>query len=250
MDERWTCRRCYAANNSTDYSCTQCGTPRFVEGTVAVPPGAGGPSTQPPEWQQEGSQQPGWQPRGEPGQPGDWQQQGSQPGQWGPVQEQRPTSPLMRLLPFVWILIPIGFAIFYFTTQARRDDSGAIQGQGTLSVYDLRVGDCFSADVSESVGDVQGRPCSEEHQYEVFGTFTHSQGGDFPGEDAIVTSAEPSCLQQFGSYVGISFEESEFYYSLLSPTEESWSDGDRETLCILHTLAEDNITGSMRGANR
>ena len=269
MDERWTCRRCYAANDGGDYKCSSCGTPRFVEGTVAVPgeprrteptwqptPDADATDTHPPSgdqpWQpQQGqpgqSEPPQWQ--GQPDQP-QWQGQPGQPQPWQQPEERR-RSPLVTLLSYAWILIPIGFALFYFFGQARRDDSGDIQGPGTLTVYDLRVGDCFNGDMSGSVSDVEARPCSGPHEYEVYGTVTHpDNGGEFPGDDVIGEHADDVCLAEFERFVGVAYEDSALYASWLSPSRESWSNGDRETLCIIHEEDEREVTGSMRGANR
>jgi len=259
MDERWTCRRCYAANDAEHLNCTSCGTPRFVAGTVAVP---GGERPAEPSWQTtpegdatgaqpQASGEP-WQPQasGEPWQP----QPAAEPWQpqeaWEP-QEQRRRSPLVTLLSYAWILIPIGFVVFYFLSQARRDDSGAIEGAGNLTVYDLRVGVCFNGDMSGSVSDVDARPCSGPHEYEVYGSVTHPDNdGEFPGQEAIGDLADTECLAKFERFVGVAYEDSALYASWLSPSQESWSDGDRETLCIIHEEDEGEVTGSMRGANR
>ena len=60
------------------------------------------------------------------------------------------------------------------TTAVARDDDGAIVERGALSVFSMRVGDCFDdpdhliAGELLELGEVPGVPCAEPHDNEVF----------------------------------------------------------------------------------
>jgi hypothetical protein len=127
-----------------------------------------------------------------------------------------------------------------------RDDSGDIVESGALGVFSLQVGDCvndldFDADlISEGVGV----PCSDPHVYEVYYE-TFFEGLDL---ENIKLKADEACESGFESYVGVPFEESELYYSVLYPSAESYEDGDREVTCLLVTEDGSTLTGSMKGS--
>jgi len=119
------------------------------------------------------------------------------------------------------------------------------------SAFDIEVGDCYGA-VGDEVGSVDTVSCDEPHVYEVFAVVNHSAGddADYPGESALSTFADEECLAAFEGYVGAAFADSEFFYSFLSPTQESWENGDREIICQLQTQDASEITGSQRNSGR
>ncbi len=208
---RWTCRRCYAANNPSDHTCSSCGWPR-VPGD-APPPEGGQPILAQPA---PARSRPWWH----------------------------------NIARFAWILIPIGLIGFGILTQARRDDSGQIVGAGTVSVTDLAEGDCFNAPDDEELSDVEGRPCTETHQYEVFAIVTYPGGGDYPGEDEIADHAGMQCMSDFEDYVGVPYLRSDLDFSLWLPTREGWESGDRETICAAYDPDDGELEESVRGAER
>ncbi len=142
------------------------------------------------------------------------------------------------------LAVVVGGTIF----AARRGDTGEITGAGDMSVFDLAVGDCFDVpDVNGEVDTVRGIPCDEAHTYEVFWT------GDYPGdvqpsEDEYTGWLEEGCLPAFDAYVGLAYADSIYYVGVLSPTEDSWANGDRAFTCYLSNEAETTITGSAEGA--
>ena len=138
---------------------------------------------------------------------------------------------------------------------ARRDDSGAITGAGTLSVFDLQVGDCFDAafdpNAYTEISEVRAIPCTEPHVYEMYSVAEYPQGEAPSGPEEDYTPWEQeNCLGVFTSYVGIDYESSDYWISALVPTDESWSQGDNDLMCFLHNEDETPVTGSARGAAR
>ncbi len=109
--------------------------------------------------------------------------------------------------------------------------------------FSLRVGDCIDDDLA--AGEVLEVPvvdCDQEHAAEAY----HSERlpeGDYPGLDWVKEKAVEICLERFEPFAGIDYDASRrldvaWYY----PTDGSWSEGDREVLCLI--MQVDPETGS------
>lgn len=122
--------------------------------------------------------------------------------------------------------------------------------QDNADVFSLRVGDCVITDGSE-LGEISGLPvvpCGEAHADEVYFAYD-IDASEFPGEEAILAEAEQRCVPKFESFVGTRYQESVLDYWPMYPTEGSWSQGDREVLCLVYDPAADTV-GSLAGAAR
>ena len=122
---------------------------------------------------------------------------------------------------------------------------------GETSVLNLEVGQCVNTEAEGEVSSVPVVDCAETHNGEIF-SLPQLPDGDFPGDESVRQSANELCAgQDFQTYVGKTYQESAIYFSALTPTTETWGDGDREIVCIL-TADEtgSQSTGSLRGANR
>ena len=91
-----------------------------------------------------------------------------------------------------------------------------------------------------------GIPRDEAHTYEVFWT------GDYPGdvqpsEHEYTGWLEEGCLPAFETYVGLVYVDLVDDVGVLSPTEDSWANGDRVFTCYLSNEGETMITGSAEG---
>jgi hypothetical protein len=133
---------------------------------------------------------------------------------------------------------------------ARRDADGSISSAGTLSVYDLRVGDCFdeNSDADEIVS-VDARPCDEAHEYEVYHDAQVSSAS-YPGDAFWDGVFVDECVGAFQAYVGEPYETSAIYATWYIPSEESWADGDRIITCVLYDPEDPRLSASLRGARR
>lgn len=132
---------------------------------------------------------------------------------------------------------------------ADRDDSGEIVEAGSVSAFQLRVGDCFDddTDLGEEVSSLAAIPCAEPHGSEVYALVDHLGGDEdpYPGEDVISQYSEDVCIPPFASYVGTPYEQSRLFITFLYPTAESWGLDDREIVCIV--LDTEKMEGSARG---
>lgn len=134
--------------------------------------------------------------------------------------------------------------------EPQRDESGQVtESAGAADIFDVKVGDCVGDfEDEDEVTDVSVVPCADEHAQEVFAS-AEIPDGDFPGDDALREQAQEECAAEFATFVGTPWPESELDYTWLQPTEESWSQGDRELICLVYDPAGP-VTGSLEGAGR
>lgn len=154
----------------------------------------------------------------------------------------------------VYALIGVGVVAYNVATDADRDETGAIVGEGTIDAFSVQLGDCFnevSSLASDEPGDVSslpGVPCSDPHDYEVFAVFDVSQT-EFPGAEAMSNIALDACVERFDAFVGRDYESSELDVTSLYPSPESWSaQNDREVVCAVYDMNGNQLTGTAKGS--
>ena len=133
--------------------------------------------------------------------------------------------------------------------QTTRDDNGSIIKEGELGVFSFKNGDCIK-DVKEgaSLDQATGVPCSESHQMEVYAeTFIEDSSETRPTD--FDKQGEEYCYQEFSRFVGISYEDSKLDFTYLTPSDDSWKEGDREITCLIKDPAGD-VEGSLEGSQR
>ena len=124
---------------------------------------------------------------------------------------------------------------------------------GSLSVFELMVGDCL-ADTSEAsmrseVDALDAVPCSDPHRLEVFAVVAVETGDDlYPGESVVTAQADAGCLGAFPGYTGVEyFAQSALYFAYIYPTLDSWSaNDDRDIVCVVGSAQA--LNGSVKGA--
>ena len=129
---------------------------------------------------------------------------------------------------------------------------GAGQGAGEVSALDLEAGLCFNdPGDEEQVRSVSRVACDQPHDNEVFAVFDYTgQGEEFPGQEALGGQADEECEARFEDYVGIPYADSALRATYLTPSEQTWADGDREIVCYLYERDEQQLTGSMKDSRR
>ena len=148
----------------------------------------------------------------------------------------------------IYIAAALGFAIYGMATDADRNSSGAIVGEGNVDAFHVRVGDCFndSAFDTEEVSSVPGVPCSEPHDNETYAVFDVSIAS-YPDGDAMWEMANESCMQRFEPFVGRDYESSSLDIATLYPSFESWQQNDREVVCAVFDMDSNKLVGSAKG---
>ena len=154
----------------------------------------------------------------------------------------------------IYALIGLGVITYNVSTQANRDDAGAIVSEGNVDDFTIQLGDCFDNTrslASEETGDVSslpGVPCSQPHDNEVFAIFDLDQP-TFPGSEEIGELSFEACLNRFESFVGVDYESSSLDIAALYPSKESWSrQGDREVVCAVYDMNYEKLTGSTKNS--
>src|SRR5687768_3961131 len=77
-----------------------------------------------------------------------------------------------------------------------RNDSGEIVGGGGLGVLAMNVGDCIQLPDAELVQSVEGVPCVEPHDAQVYAEFDLPDG-PFPGDAAIDEQGARGCYDRW-----------------------------------------------------
>jgi hypothetical protein len=154
----------------------------------------------------------------------------------------------MKNLGFYAVVV-MGYLAYGAITNADRDDSGAIVGEGNIDAFHMRVGDCFdnSSAFEEEVSELPGVPCSQPHDYETFAVFDVSIDS-YPSEESMIELAYDSCLERFDPFVGTDYDSSILEIITLYPTDESWQQDDREIVCALYDMNDEKLVGSTQGS--
>lgn len=130
---------------------------------------------------------------------------------------------------------------------AQRDEaSGEITEAAEADVFTIQVGDCLNLAEMASATEVESLPtvpCGEEHDGEVYAE-TRLKGDEYPAD--IDTQADEFCYGAFSTFVGMDYETSTLDYGPLTPSTDSWDQGDRVVQCIL--MSAEPVTGSLEGA--
>jgi len=149
-------------------------------------------------------------------------------------------------------LIPVGIlavaAGIGLTRAATRGDDGFIAEVGTLSAFEVRVGDCFDdgAFMGNEVQDIPAVPCAEPHDNEVYATFD-MPGDEWPGDDAADQLAMAECYDRFKAAIGKPYKDSVIDFTTMYPSERSWNQGgDREVVCIAFHMDLKKLTETVR----
>lgn len=217
------CDACDAKNDDINFSCQKCGQVRGLQPATATTetavPDSGSPFPEAPSL---------------------------------------PTTPAKKSpLRFWWVAVLIIGIIAAISGDSSipRDDSGAIIDSGTMTVHDLRVGDCFDFDGEGTEDEIQlvetvtGKNCALAHDYEVFLLHEITETS-YPSEFRLDRLFEDVCLSEFEAYVGSQWEVSEVWADMMWPSEEGWNDdNDRTLTCFLFEL-EGPTFGSFRDSQR
>jgi hypothetical protein len=148
------------------------------------------------------------------------------------------------------LVVPVVFAVTSVSLgcDAARDDTGAIAEAGAVSVFSLRVGDCFDDHDPGDVQRVAALPCDEDHDNEVFATFDLAEG-TWLGDDEVTRLGQEGCNERFSGAIGASYEESVLEFYPMTPTEGSWDDrDDREIVCVAYHMELAKLDRSVLGS--
>lgn len=154
----------------------------------------------------------------------------------------------MGLIRSVGALAVGGVAIFAgtggFDDNTTRNDQGEIVEPGGLGAFTMRVGDCVQVPAEEMVESMEAVPCAEPHDAQVFAKFDVADAPEY-GQSRVDDEAGQGCYERWSSAIGTVYEEdAELDIQLLTPTSESWGEGDREVVCMVVSIDGLPLRGS------
>jgi hypothetical protein len=107
----------------------------------------------------------------------------------------------------------------------------------------LMLGSCFDDSLSSEMENVSIVNCSEPHTDEVFAMF-EVEGSVWPGTHSVNLLAEDACIARFEPFVGVTYENSQWYIGTVSPNKESWENSDdRGVICTVEPF-DGTVVGS------
>ncbi|UYQ63374.1 septum formation family protein [Streptomyces peucetius] len=117
------------------------------------------------------------------------------------------------------------------------------------SVFSLAIGDCYNPNTKATEGEtfaIEVVPCAEPHQGQVVGEFKLDEGKAFPGNEAIWAIADERCPVEAQKFAPDTWALPAGVDILhYTPTQESWSTGDRAVSCT-YTKEKGTFSGSLK----
>ncbi|PPG39427.1 septum formation family protein [Pseudoclavibacter sp. RFBA6] len=110
-----------------------------------------------------------------------------------------------------------------------------------VPITEVNIGDCFSSDADLTVATLASS-CADPHLYEVLSAAPSELGAAFPGDDALSSEADARCSAEFAelgrdAVAGLTALH-------LVPSEQTWSDGDRDVVCLIASSDGAELSGS------
>lgn len=224
-----------------------------------------------------------WEPPNEPGMPppampppgppwGGWPPQPAAP--YGYIYGPSPTPPA-RSFPVGWLIGGVtaafilgmlvgGLAGFLAGDNSVGIDEGFEEGPlvltygiaGDLDGFDIAVGACAEGHPEDldTITSGDAVACEGEHGMEAFATFAAPVIGEDAvirySEDDISHFADGGCYLAFESYVGRSFEDSQFDFYAVVPSHDTWASGSNAIHCVLVDVDGQPLRGSARNSGK
>ena len=143
--------------------------------------------------------------------------------------------------------------------------SGSGSGTKQISVFSVKVGECFTAPTSVKVqlSTLTRTPCTKSHTQESYAivpfstsarpvqpTAVPSLTSSYPGNDVLTTFAQGACAQRYAGYVGVDYLDSSLFFTYLLPSARSWEQADdRKVICFVTTTGS-TLTASVKDSKR
>ncbi len=151
------------------------------------------------------------------------------------------------VLSGVWVVVVIGIVIAGAMQSANRSSTGRITKSGSISIFSLKVGDCFQNPAGNSqlsVNTVTAVPCTTAHNAQTFAAFPATGGSSYPGNAAMVRQASKGCRARVSGNLDMSKIKNSMTLRFLFPEQQSWTDGHRTVTCLVEDSSAD-LTASL-----
>ncbi|RNL75462.1 DUF4190 domain-containing protein [Nocardioides marmorisolisilvae] len=150
------------------------------------------------------------------------------------------------VLNVIWLVAGVTIAVVSSLDNADRDSTGTITKSGKVSVFDLKVGDCFNGLDNVKMGDtiftLDGVPCSKLHQGEVYAEAPINEAS-YPGPESLQRSGETPCKDKLQQVAPKHYANRDVGVIWIYPEKDAWSRGDHHYSCI--AISVGRSTGSI-----
>lgn len=133
---------------------------------------------------------------------------------------------------------------------AQRNASGDVVKSGTVPIFDLRPGDCFTVpdgligSTDSHIQTLPAVPCSMPHDSESFGSFTAAETS-YPGANAMRDEARSQCIKLLEGYVpDVQSLPAGSIAQFIIPNSSAWDQGERHVVCF-EQFPSATITGTV-----
>jgi hypothetical protein len=162
-------------------------------------------------------------------------------------QRGRAVALLALVLSCGWIALVVVIVTRGVPADVKRDANGVITRGGTLSLLQLRVGDCVDdlGDDAEVLA-LPMVPCTAPHQAEVYAIATLPDGA-FPGDNGVETLSGDLCERELDQLEDLDpevLDDPGIGLTWFQPRREDWERGDRKVACLV--TGEQKRRGSIR----
>ncbi len=149
------------------------------------------------------------------------------------------------VLSAVWLVGLVTLIAVLGATQAQRSPAtGQVSKKGSVSIFALRLGDCFdNPDSSQAITSVTAIPCAQRHDTQVFAQFGAS-GSGYPGAASLKQQANKGCNSRIAGSVDRSKVSATMSIRFIFPEEGSWFLGQRRITCLI-VAAAGSLTSSL-----
>jgi hypothetical protein len=139
----------------------------------------------------------------------------------------------------------------------RTEPGGEITASAEADPFKILKGDCIDLLALDGYGEAaEGEefevetvpvvPCAEPHTGEVYSEMV-MKGDKYPGEKSVGKTFDDWCYAEFETFVGLSYDESQYGYTGFYPTKDTWEQLDDRTIqCIVSS--EKPVTGTLKAA--
>jgi hypothetical protein len=114
------------------------------------------------------------------------------------------------------------------------------------SVFQLSPGQCYDRPATDGLYAVGVLPCTVAHDLEAYALFQLEEPS-WPGADRVHAVADAGCREEFTAFTGADPGDSRLGYTMYTPSEGSWAEGDRQVLCALQLNSGGRLFGSQAG---
>lgn len=123
--------------------------------------------------------------------------------------------------------------------------SPAVSASAT-SIFQLSPGQCFDRPAADGLYEVPVVPCEVAHDLQMYALFQIEEPS-WPGAEAVHSLADAECRDQFVAFTGAEPEKTDLGYTMYTPSEGSWSEGDRQVQCALQLNSGGRMVGPQSG---